>query len=306
MKKFVAIAAVLALVSPAMAATTTLYFTGGSCGGSNALWLAPPSSAIQTEFSTGALTLSMDVAAKGDGCGDETLSSLGLDLDSAVTSGDGTVNLDSATYFNTAAETGATEAPWSGVNTADTDDLRGVAVPDSAGSTLWNGYCPGLGYTAGQLDVSANNDGTTRSVSSVTMKVGLLKITRVYNPGSTNPGTPELVAFGAGDADSDGSVVGDTDANADASVVVRKKYDFGGFDPDFIWQPGLYDNSVDFDDIFYAYDQIVGGTLTGEDAWAGDVGGFDPDFVWQPGATFADCVPDFDDVFYAYDNMVGS
>lgn len=305
MKKALAIAAVLAMSTAAMAADSTLYFTGGSCGGTDTLWLAPPSSAIQAEFSTGALTLSLDVGTKGDGCGDETLSSLGLDLDTAVVSGGATISLDGFTFYNTAAETGSTEPPWSGTNNTNLDDLRAVAVPDSAVSTLWNGFCPGSAYSAGLLNVSANDDGATRAEHSISMKVGLLKITRVFNPGSTNPATSEAVSFG-GDADSDGSVVGDGDAVPDATVVVRKKYDFGGFDDDFVWQPGLYDGSVDSEDIFFAYDGIVGGTLTGEDAWAGDVGGFDDDFVWQPGAAFADCVPDSEDVFYAYDNLIGS
>jgi hypothetical protein len=59
------------------------------------------------------------------------------------------------------------------------------------------------------------------------MAVGNLKITRVYDPSAAQGNPTETVQFGQGDAAVNGSTVGATSATADATIIVRKKGDFG-------------------------------------------------------------------------------
>lgn len=64
------------------------------------------------------------------------------------------------------------------------------------------------------------------------MAVGNLKITRIYDPLAIQGTANESVRFGTGDASLDnGSVVGvQNNTVADATVVARKKGDFGFYD----------------------------------------------------------------------------
>jgi len=133
---------------------------------------------------------------------------------------------------------------WSGANApavgagALVTDIRAVAVPASSGDPLWNGYCPGTGYLVGDLAVQATALAGGEEVVTIRMGVALLKITRVGDPTGTPIVAPEMVSFGydaGGSPDTVGSGsdtnFGDTEGIDDATVIIRKKGDFGSFDP---------------------------------------------------------------------------
>jgi hypothetical protein len=342
MKKMSMIAAVAALfvaASSAGAGTINLYFSGASSTGSTCpafsqdnptLYLGTPSqdaaiNASQPGFGasyhTGSLYLYMDVATRAGGPGDEIVSSLGLNVNATNTGGTASLTATGFNVFNTAAETGASAAPWSpsGVNTptvgaapALVTNSRAVAVPESTTSSLWGGYAPGAThYRVAQLSLSAGDLGAGEGQTSYSlfMAVDSLKITRVYDPTSANPNqpTPEDVSFGYNGASPDatvsGSTVGATSAIADATVIVRKKGDFGSVDQnsgDFVTTP---DGSVDSDDIAYFFSNPNNRT-DAEFIYLGDFGSVDQnsgDFVSAP-----DCSADSDDIAFMFSHALGS
>lgn len=151
------------------------------------------------------------------------------------------------------------------------------------------------------------------------MQVGTLKITRVYEPTATNGGAPENVSFGYNGANPDttvsGSTVGAESPNDDATVVIQKKGDIGGFDQNFIWQAGCPDGKVTSEDAFYIYTRTHGVAqppLTALETWLIDVGGYNAGFSWVAGAANP-ASPDAggtdgsitdEDVFFIYQHMI--
>jgi len=337
MRKLSAIAAVLALTfaSAAMAGSIDLSFCISSQGGNSpscsftcpdtanpTIFLAPTDqndfldTAIDgldddsTSYNQGSLTLRMVVNTDGgDGCGFETVSSLGLDVNGTQTAGTTSVSAADLTIFNTAGETGATEAPWSGTNTAGTggaspgaliSDARAVAVPASSGDTLWNGYCPGT-YTAARLDLTAGSTGgpltDAMSTHDLHMAVGPLKITRVYEPSSTQGAAGEDVSFGysggSPEAGVSGSTVGATSTDADAVVYIGRKGDYTGTDPNTGDPTGVPDGAVGTDDISF-FVANLGNAGTTFEVFAGDFVTTDPN-TGDPVQT-PDCAVGTDDI----------
>jgi hypothetical protein len=230
--------------NPSTASNATKYL-GDAAQDSHLAALAPFNGAV--DYHHGNLELYMKVATKGSGCGGETISSLGLDVNLVRTSGTSSLSADAFTVYTAAATTGSAQNPWSApspntptLNVAGkiVQDSRAVAVPTAHAptETLWNGYCPGgpyhvatLAMHTGGTPLGAGNGSTTWELR---MAVGNLKITRVYDPTAIQGSATDSVRFGTGDAATDnGSVVGvQNNTVADATVIARKKGDFGSFD----------------------------------------------------------------------------
>lgn len=263
MRKIVACVAVLAIASTAAAQDSSLGFAVTNQGGQTSgiiatgsnptLYLAPSAQnallttafSVATSYDTGTLQLQGSVTQKGDGCGEEVLSSLGLDIGTTTTTGDGSVTASAFDILNTAAATNANNPPWNGTNgggalgasPALVTDARAVSVPESSTSLFWDGYGPNAAcatstYNMANLDLGSGTLGSGgQTIMDVFMAVGDLKITRTYDPVATQGSQPENVAFGSGDAAVNGSSVGAASTAADASIVIRKKGDFGVVDP---------------------------------------------------------------------------
>lgn len=249
--------------------------------GNPTLWIAPtdqvttlagraafqPVPAGGLGYDKGSLYVMMNVNCRADGIGNETVSSLGLNVAKALASGPDTGALSATAFTVFTSGTGAVSGPWSSpspntptLNAAGgllVQNSRAVAVPSSTTDNLWNGYNPnrtsagtvgttcGAGgtrnvggvngsYLVARLDVASATTGNTQGHAptsfNIFMQVGALKITRVYDPTATNGGAPENVAFGTGDAAVGGSTPGAQSTNADAVVTIRRKGDFGSFD----------------------------------------------------------------------------
>jgi hypothetical protein len=230
-----------------------------------------------SSYSTGSLSLVLTINAKGDGCGGEIIGALGLNVNSAATSGSGALSATGWTFEN-AANWSGTNAPVLGGGAVIVDDARAVAVPDSSGSVLWNGFCPGT-HTVATLDLSADSLGSGEAVFALNMSVSPLKITRVYDPSGTNGGSPEMIAFGYNGGSPDTAVSGSTvgagaAGNADATVIIRKKGDFGQFDPNTAAFIPVADGSVVIAELPNFLASV--GTGDAEQQFLGDFGQFDP------------------------------
>lgn len=345
MKKVSAIAAMIALSFAAVASAGTIDLSfciadqGGNgpacgdfgCGGNvnPTLYLAPSdqNATLATTYAfpglaydEGALGLKMDVTQRGDGCGFETVSSLGLDVDAVLTQGVTLPTADDLNIFNTAAETGAANDPWSGTNTTGSGglapnlitDARAVAVPGSTGDPLWNGYCPGNDYNVAELPLTAGDSGgpgiDPQSCCEVRMIVGPLKITRVYEPSSTQGGAPEDVSFGFDAAGvgpelpaANGSLVGDSSAEPDAYIKIRRKGDFASVDPNTGNLIPVPDGVVGTDDIIFFFNAF--GTSDPLDLFLGDFASVDPNTGNL--LPIPDCVVGTDDIIFFF-NAFGS
>jgi len=284
MRKIYAMTAVaaLTLTSVASAQDSRLLFTVANQGGwtgagalfaastNHTLYLAPisqnsslsgnPVFGGATAYHTGSLSLRMTVGTKGGGCGDEAISSVGINID--VTGGAGSSAPALTTSYlanNTAGSVGSQNAPWSGVNPAgatagapDVNDIRKVLVPSSSASAAWLGLGPTPTCTAGgalssynlaTLSVTASNLSAGQASYPVFLQVGPLKVTRAYDPAGTQGTQPEMVAFGFGDAAVNGSSnTAVASSTADATIIVRKKGDYGIVDPN---TGGLLDSNPD-------------------------------------------------------------
>jgi hypothetical protein len=269
-------AAVLAIASSASAQTSRLYFAVAEQGGRSyvsgatghlspasnpTLYLAPSEQEVAypdaNSYSQGALHLGLTVAVNGGGAGDETMSALGLDISgSEASAGSATLTATDFDYNNTPALTGATNAPWSGTNVAGVTgaigasgnlvtDARAVAVPDSSASPLFNGFTVGGPFNAGTLELQASGLSSGAGLGEVSyglkFAVGTLKITRVFDPNGVAGTAPESIGFGAAGDSNNGSSVGSSVGADDATVIVRKKGDFGVVDPN----TGVLDPTAD-------------------------------------------------------------
>jgi hypothetical protein len=314
MRKFAfSFAAVLSIASVAMAGESDWYLNASGCNpagaGENPTMYLAPATQLGGIYSNGTLSLNLDVnASGGGGCGDETISSLGMDMVASSANLSGTA----WTTNNTAGSTGATNAPWSGFNApavgagALVTDIRAVAVPAADADPLWNGYCPGVGYSVGALDVTATALTGGQEIVTIRMNVGLLKITRVGDPLGAPVTAPEMVSFGydaGGSADTafSGSSVGDGDDEGidDATVIIRKKGDFGQFDPNIGFIP-IPDGIVQLAEVD-AFIAAVG-TTDPELLFVGDFGQFDPNIGFIP---VPDCIVQLAEVD-AFISAVGS
>jgi hypothetical protein len=347
MSTAIACLATLAAVSVASAQTTTnlSLWTASDCAGQRepslnstpgnaTIYVAPTdqNATLAVTYSVPAATLAYDratiyimgdVGCRGDGIGNETVASLGLDIRKAfavtVPPG-GDSNALTATAWsigNTAGtgagQTGSAQNPWSGTNNGAAGQLnqaggllvsnaRAVAVPGTTTDNLWRGYNPNTGFAAGacgtggrfnvgganghyrmaKLTVAANTTGSTVGHAPTSfnlfMRVGPLKIARVYLPTATNGGAPEGVSFGyngaARDAFVSGSTVAAESANPDGFVIIRRKGDFGSADPNTGNTIPVPDGAVGSDDtpLFLA----AFGTTNPEQVFLGDFGSADP------------------------------
>jgi hypothetical protein len=257
MRKFAfSFAAVLSVASVAMAGESNWYLQGSGCNpagaGENPTMFLAPATQLGGIYSNGTLTLNLDVVQQGDGCGGETISSLGMD----IVASSGNVSGTAWTTFNTPGDTGATNAPWSGTNVAGVTgaigasgnlvtDARAVAVPDSSASPLFNGFTVGGPFNAGFLELQASGLSSGAGLGQVDyglkFAVGTLKITRVFDPNGVAGTAPESIGFGAAGDSNNGSSVGSSVGADDATVIVRKKGDFGVVDPN----TGVLDPTAD-------------------------------------------------------------
>jgi hypothetical protein len=239
-----------------------------------------------SSYSTGSLELVLTIGTKGDGCGGEIIGALGLNVESTASAGTGALSATGWTFEN-AANWSGTNAPVLGGGAVIVDDARAVAVPDSGGSVLWNGFCPGT-HSVATLDLSADSLTGGEAQFSLNMSVSPLKITRVYDPSGTNGGSPEMIAFGYNGGSADTAVSGSTvgagsGGNADATVIIRKKGDFGQFDPntgDFL---PMADGNVELAELPQFL--LAPGTGDAELQFLADFGQFDPntgDFIPTP------------------------
>lgn len=295
--------------------------------GNPTLWIAPTdqNATLATRYGTtaaalgydkGSLYVMMNVNCRADGIGNETVSSLGLNVAKVLASGPDTGALSASAFTVFTSGTGAVSGPWSTpspntptLNAAGgllVQNSRAVAVPSSTTDNLWNGYNPnrtsagtvgttcGAGgtrnvggvngsYLVAKLDLASATTGDTRghlpTSFNVFMQVGALKITRVYDPTATNGGAPENVAFGTGDAAVGGSTPGAQSTNADAVVTIIRKGDFGGVDGNGNAQP-VPDGQVGTADISFFLQAI--NTSDPLKKYLGDFGGVDGNGNAQP------------------------
>jgi hypothetical protein len=346
--------AVLAMVTMASAGTINLYLVRGCPAadgnypggptppdfnvtpGNATAFLAPNTGARQAHYSNGSLYLYMDVGCRGDGVGNEIVSSMGLNVRKSAPSA---TALTASAFTVFTAATGASAGPWSSpspniptLNAAGNllvSNSRAVAVPSSTTDALWNGYTPnrsasqtscGAGgvfnvagsnghYRVARLDLTAGTGSGTVPVQtySLFLQVGNLKITRVYDPTATNGGAPENVSFGYSggvpDATTNGSSPGAESAIADASVIIRKVGDIGGNDANYDFNPNFPDGQVTSDDVNYAYAHYRGSSNPAEIALA-DTGGNDSNYDFNP--DFRDCQVTSDDINYMYAFLRGT
>jgi len=346
-------AAVLATASLASAGTINLYFVRG-CPASNGptgtppglnvtpgnatMYLSPNTGARQAHYSSGSLYMYMDVGCRGDGVGNEIVSSMGLNIRKSAPTA---TALTASAFQVLTATTGAASGPWSSpspntptLNAAGNllvQNSRAVAVPSSTTDALWNGYTPNRGsgattcgaggvfnvggfganghYRVARLDLTAGTGTGAVAVQSYTLnlQVGALKITRVYDPTATNGGAPENVSFGYNGASPDATVSGSTPGAestiADATVIIRKVGDIGGNDANYDFNVNFPDGQVTGDDVQYAYNHYRGSTNATEIALA-DTGGNDANYDFNP--DFRDCQVTGDDIQYMYNFLRGS
>lgn len=253
--------------------------------------------------------------------------------------------------YNTAANTGAANGPWSSPspNTPTLGSVAGAAgnivtnsravlVPSSAADPLWNSYSPNTGgsttnagvctngkynvggvnghYRVARLDLTAGTAVGGGAAVPVTqyglyLRVGTLKITRVYDPTAPNAGAAsELVSFGydAAGANPDATLNGSTDvgvnsAVADATVVIRKIGDVVGPDPNGVTSPLYPNGQVTIEDVNYMYQNYRGTTNAAVIAVA-DCVGPDPNGATSP--DYRNCQVTIEDVNYAYQTLRGS
>lgn len=277
-------------------------------------------------YDKGSMYVMMDVYCRADGIGNETISSLGLNVAKAVASGPDTGALSASAFTVFTSGTGAASGPWSSPSpntptlnsgTLLVSNSRAVAVPSSTTDALWNGYSPNRNnggtvgactsghptynvgsvnghYLVGKLDLASNTTGSTihhiPTSFNIFMQVGALKITRVYEPTATNGGAPETVAFGTGDAGVSGSSPGTQSLNADAVVTIRRKGDFGSVDVNGNPQ-AVPDGVVGTDDISFFLTSF--GTTDPLKVYLGDFGSVDVNGNPQ---AIRDCIVGTDDI----------
>lgn len=327
MKKFtgcLAMLALLAVVPAATAADINLWFCveppsySSSCAactaGNPTLYISPAPGGCPSlaPYNTGKLTLKMDVATLGDGCGSEIVSALGLNVTGTNVStgfswglGSASLTCSDFVFFNSPATTGATNAPWSGVKDVGVEgaapslvtDARAVAVPDSSGSALWNGFCPGGSYRVAQLTLSAGNNANPNGQTNyaINMSVGDLKITKLYDPASTQGPAVSTVAFGYDGVNpdqsaGDGSTPGSSTAIADATVIIRKKGDFSSFNG--VSVVAIPDGIVNSNDVAAFANTVFNGPANDLERYLGDFSRFNGvSVVPEP-----DCIVNSNDV----------